>query len=107
MDEFRRCEHEHIVFEQLQESRCHWLAVGGNNDYAALGEGFEGIFLLDFLAGLEVDLLKVASDPCSHLDAFNRVALYLGVFALVTLCARRAGAAQWSDGVALGNAAAM
>jgi O-antigen ligase len=36
---------------------------------------------------------------------FNRVAFYLGVFALVVIAARRSSAGRWADGIAIGIAA--
>jgi hypothetical protein len=38
-------------------------------------------------------------------DEFNRVMLYVAVFAVAVLAARRASAARWADGLALGIAA--
>jgi hypothetical protein len=46
-----------------------------------------------------------ASDPAGAFNEFNRVALYLGLFLLVSLSVRRHELGWWADGLALGLSA--
>ena len=56
--------------------------------------------------GLAAGLSLIWADSAElAFGEFNRVMLYLGVFALVVVSARRATAARWADGLAFGVAA--
>jgi tetratricopeptide (TPR) repeat protein len=58
--------------------------------------------LLAAYAALTVASIGWASSAEGAFNELGRVTLYLGVFAVVVLAARRASAAAWSDGAALG-----
>jgi tetratricopeptide (TPR) repeat protein len=58
--------------------------------------------LLAALAGLTLSSVIWADSAEISFDEFNRTALYVGVFALAALAARRGHLARWSDGFALG-----
>ncbi|HEV3407417.1 MAG TPA: O-antigen ligase family protein, partial [Gaiellaceae bacterium] len=58
--------------------------------------------LLAALAALTLLSALWADSVEATLNEFNRVVLYLGVFALVVLASKRLTAPRWSDGIALG-----
>src|SRR5438045_3833089 len=58
--------------------------------------------LLAAFAGLTLSSVIWADSAEIAFDEFNRAALYVGVFLLAALAARRMHLARWSDGFALG-----
>ena len=72
-----------------------------NLDWTTLAVGG----LLVAFAGLTLASVIWSDDPEVSFDEFNRAALYVGIFAVAALGARRSFIPRWCDGFALGIAA--
>jgi O-antigen ligase len=84
-----------------------WAVIGaiviGLWPFAALGvEAAAAALALAALAALTLASTVWASSGERVFEEFNRVTMYTGVLLLALVAARRARAAQWADGIAIG-----